>query len=340
MKREQKRKMETGNSQPLVSVILPFYNADFLKEAIESILNQTYSNFELMLVDNASTDDSSEVARSFENASNVRLLHEPRKGVVFAANLGILQAKGTLIARMDADDIAHPNRLKWQVDAFHRDPSLGLVSGLAEYVGPQQNEGFVHYVHWLNSIQTHDEIRINQFVEFPIANPTVMIRKKVCDEFGLYEEGDFPEDYEFFLRLQSQGVKMKKVNNTILKWRDTPSRLTRTDKRYAQDAFFRIKAKYLAKWLEKNNPHHPDIYIWGAGRLSRRRSEYLIERGIRAVKFIDVKEGDQIIHYSNVPDKQKAFIVSYVGNRGAREEIRHFLNNKDYLEGINYILAS
>ncbi|MEP0984928.1 glycosyltransferase [Ekhidna sp.] len=329
-----------ANPQPLVSVILPFHNAPFLKESVQSILNQSYSNFELILIDNASTDNSSAVAKSFEHISNVQLLREPKKGVVFASNTGMQSAKGSLIARMDADDIANPNRLKWQLEAFEIEPSLGLVSGLVEYMGPKENEGFRHYVNWLNDIQTEDEIRINQFVEFPIANPTIMIRKEVVEQFGMYEEGEFPEDYEFFLRLQSHGVKMKKVNKVILKWRDLETRLTRMDNRYAQDSFFRIKAKYLAQWLEKNNSFHPKVYLWGAGRLSRRRSEYVIEEGVQAVKFIDVKAGNHTIHYSDVPEKDEAFIVSYVGNRGARDEIRDFLNGRGYKEGINYIIAS
>ncbi|MEQ9007064.1 MAG: glycosyltransferase family A protein, partial [Ekhidna sp.] len=85
---------------PLVSVVLPFYNAPFLKEAIESILKQSYQNFELIIVNNASIDSSSEVARSYTNYDKVILINEAERGVVHAVNTGIRNAKGTYIARM------------------------------------------------------------------------------------------------------------------------------------------------------------------------------------------------------------------------------------------------
>lgn len=325
---------------PLVSVVLPFYNAPFLKESINSILHQSYQNFELIIVNNASNDSSLKVAKSYVHHDRVILIDEVKRGVVYAVNTGIKRAKGTFIARMDADDVADTNRLKNQIQSFLNDPSLGLVSGLVEYLGPTENEGFIHYVDWLNTIRTHEEIYKNQFVEFPLANPSIMFKRELFEQFGYYKEGNFPEDYEFFLRLQAYNVKMEKANNTVLIWRDSESRLTRTDKRYSQEEFFRVKAKYLAKWLEKYNPFHPEVYLWGAGRLSRRRSDFLLMEGVKIVNYIDVKEGKKVIHYQNLPDKECAFIVSYVGNRGAREDIRSFLIQKGYVEGVNFILAA
>ena len=325
---------------PLVSVVLPFYNAPFLKEAIESILHQSFQNFELVLVNNASTDASLEVAKSFALHDQVILIHEEQRGVAHAANAGIRASKGQFIARMDADDIAFPERLNQQVAMLEAEDGLGVASGLVEYLGSADNEGFIHYVNWLNTITEPDEITLNQFVEFPIANPTTMIRKSLFDSYGMFEDNEFPEDYTFFLRLQSHGVKMKKVDQPVLKWRDTENRLTRTDKRYSQDAFFSVKAVYLSKWLKNHNPFHPYVWVWGAGRVSRRRSDYLKKEGITIAGYIDVKEGEGIRHYDNLPDKEEAFVVSYVSNRGARDEIRSFLIEKGYEEGKHFILAS
>ncbi|MEO9484852.1 MAG: glycosyltransferase [Ekhidna sp.] len=346
-KKPQKKKVKKvvkkevmDDFQPLVSVVLPFYNAPHLQEAIESILDQTYANFELLLIDNGSFDHSAEVAQTYARHAKVRLLNEPEKGVVFAANKGIAQANGDLIARMDADDISNPERLERQVEMFRNKPALSVVSGLVEYLGSPQNEGFLTYVDWLNSVKTTTDIWFNQFVEFPLANPSLMIRKEVFTQYGGYQEGDFPEDYEFFLRLQCAGVEMDKVDEVVLSWRDIPSRLTRTDSRYSQDAFFKVKAKYLALWLSAHNAFHPDIFIWGAGRLSRRRSEYLLNEGVNVVKYIDLKESDRVLHYTSIPAPSEAFVVSYVGNRGVRSKIRNFLDQQGYKEGANYIMAS
>ncbi len=325
---------------PVVSVILPFYNAPYLKDAINSILNQTFQDFELILIDNCSTDTSVAIAKSFNEHPKVTLVEERKRGVVHAANAGISVGRGQFFARMDADDIAFEKRLEIQVEKLQQDHITDVVSGLIEYLGSNDNKGFIHYINWLNTIISSKEIYLNQFVEFPIANPTMMFRRELFERYGLYNDGDFPEDYELFLRLQSNGVYMEKVEEKVLQWRDSENRLTRTDAKYTQAAFFKIKSKYLAAWLSKNNPYHPRIYVWGAGRLSRRRSEHLIDHGIDIVKYIDLRGGKNVIHYGDLPKDQSCFVVSYVANRGARVEIRNFLETRDYIEGVHYIMAS
>jgi len=328
------------SDSPLVSVILPFYKSPNLRRAIESILAQTYPHFELLLINNNSPMDVLQVAEKYLKDSRVVIMHEPRQGVVFAMNRGISYAKGSFIVRMDSDDTSYADRLELQLAAFVDDPALEVVSGLVTYEGPEQHQGFRVYVDWLNTVRSPEEIRLNQFVEFPLVNPSLMVRKSVFETHGLFEDGDFPEDYELFLRLQQSGVKMAKVSTPVLKWMDSNERLTRTDPRYAVDAFFKIKARYLANWLEKNIPHHPHILVWGAGRLSRKRSSYLLQYGIEIEGYIDVKKQKGIIHYQDVANHLPSFIVSYVTNRGARDQIRTFLVSMGLEEGKQFILAS
>ncbi|GAB4247345.1 MAG: glycosyltransferase family A protein [Ekhidna sp.] len=330
-----------GNQTPVVSVILPFYNAPGLEQAIKSILNQTFWSFELILIDNASTDASSEVAKKYaDEYPHVRMITEPNKGVVFAANRGISEAKGEYVMRMDADDTSFPERMQLQVAYLEKHSEVAGVSGLVEYVGYNVNKGFRLYVDWLNSIDTPEKIYLNQFVEFPVANPTLMFRKAVFDEVGLFHDGAFPEDYEFFLRVMQHQLKISKVSVPVLRWFDSEHRLTRSDERYSQEAFFRVKAKYLATWLSNHNPFHPHVYLWAGGRVSRKRGSYLIDQGIRIRKYIDVVQRKDSIHFQDTPEPSVGFIVSYVANRGARDEIRTFLEQKGFVEGENFIIAS
>lgn len=323
-----------------VSVILPFYNAPFLKDAIESLINQQYDSYEIILVDNGSTDHSKKIAHSFKDHPKIILLNEPRKGVVHASLAGFKQSKGSFIARMDADDICHVDRLKDQVAFLQNRRDIDLVSSLVEYLGPKENRGFQEYVKWLNSVSSPSHIALNQFVEFPIANPSIMFRRSLIETYGFYRSGSFPEDYEWFLRLQEQGIQMAKVEKHLLQWRDSENRLTRTDDKYSQQAFFKIKSQYLARWLSAHNPMHPNIVVWGGGRVSRRRSEHLVDKGINITHYIDVKESANTRLYTNLPSKEEAFVVSYVRNRGAREEIREYLHEHGYQEGIHFIMAS
>jgi len=324
---------------PLVSVILPFFNAPKLNVAIESILSQTLDDFELVLINNNSTDGSELTTKKYLMDSRVKLFNQPDRGVVHAMNMGIEVSRGAFIARMDADDYSYPDRLRFQLQAF-KDKKIGVVSGIVEYEGDSENEGFIQYVAWLNSIMSDEEITLNQFIEFPLANPSLMFRRELFDTCGMYEDGNFPEDYEYFLRLKVNGVRMIKVEETVLKWFDSKTRLTRTDSRYSREAFFRIKAKYLSIWLKQNNPFYPRVLVWGAGRVSRRRSDFLTRYGVDITGYIDVKEGPNTLHYKSIPKPQDCFIVTYVANRGARNEIRRFLQSRDFIEGINFILAS
>jgi len=327
-------------------VILPFYNAEnTLQRAIQSILDQTYSDFELILIDNNSTERSNEIAKEVLVDPRVQLIHEPEQGVVQAANLGMKASSGNYIARMDADDWSYPSRFESQVALLEAEPEVGLVSGLVGYHGEHPKDGFLKYLDWVNEVTKPQEIHLNQFVEYPIVNPSIMFRRELIDKYGAYHEGDFPEDYEFFLRLQQGGVQMKKVKSDVLKWSDLPNRLTRTHPSYTDEAFERVKSKYLTDWLQANNPNFPNIWIWGAGKVARKNSKMLSDRGVRIKGFIEVDKKNQsgdlpVLHFEELPEKPDRFIVSYVAKWGARAEIKQFLLGRGWKEGVDFILAA
>lgn len=330
-----------------ISVILPFYNAEkTLDRAIRSIVNQDYSNFELILVDNNSDDKSRRIARKWNSEDpRIILLREQRQGVVFATNTGASNSKGKYISRMDADDEAFPGKLRLQKNFLDSNPAFGVVSGLVEYVPHDKSmDGFSQFVEWNNSIQSYKDIMLNRFIEFPLVNPTIMWRKELESKFGLYRNGDFPEDYEMILRWLEAGVKIEKLTVKVLKWYDSESRLTRTDKRYSETAFYQIKSHYLARWLKKKNPFHPYVSVWGASRISRRRASYLEKLGIRIQTYIDTKQNRQIdtdiIYYKNLPAAGNMFLLSYIRQYKNRDLIRKFLNDKGYREGVDFLMIS
>ncbi len=125
------------------------------------------------------------------------------------------------------------------------------------------------------------EIALRRFVESPVINPSAMWRKSVEDRLGGYEHGNFPEDYDMWLRWIDAGIKIGKIPETVLQWNDSTTRLTRTDERYSTLAFYKTKAKYLSKYLRKINPHYPMVYVWGASRIMRNRATFLSEHGLR-----------------------------------------------------------
>lgn len=175
-----KAKKHTKNRKPLVSVIMPVYNAgEFLVEAIESILRQTYQNFEFIIVDDASIDGSWEIIQKYKKLypkkiKTIRLKRNLNKGGDACANLGFKKARGEFIARMDADDIAHPQRLEKQVE-FMRQNNDVIVLGTQAFVVDREGEITGEKIEPI----THEEIKQNYFIYHPMIHPTVMIRRNL-----------------------------------------------------------------------------------------------------------------------------------------------------------------
>jgi len=335
------------SGKPKISVILPFYNAErTLERAIESILQQDFKDFELILIDNNSSDSSRELAEKWQDVdSRIKVIEESKQGVMFASNKGTEEANGEYISRMDADDWAYPDKLGKQAHFLDQNPEFGAVAALVEHISHSENtEGFSRYVEWSNSVQTYEEIYNRRFIESPIVNPSAMWRRSLGEKYGLYKAGDFPEDYEMWLRWLDHGVKIMKIPAPLLKWYDSDTRLTRTDKIYSDAAFYRIKSEYLAKWLQENNPYHPYVSIWGASRISRRRARLLEPYDVKFRYFIDTKKsrqiGKEIIFYEDLPPAGEMFILTYIRQMNNRGRIMEFLEGRGYIEGKDYLVVS
>ncbi|TFH26322.1 MAG: glycosyltransferase family 2 protein [Bacteroidia bacterium] len=339
------RSMHTASAK--VSVILPFYNAELtLERAIGSIDKQDLEDFECILVDNNSTDGSRRIAEQWvEKDSRFKLISEAQQGVMFASNRGAKEGRANYLARMDADDVALPERLRLQADFLDQNPDYGAVAGRVLHVGDTNTtEGFRRFVEWSNSLCSYEEIYFRRFIEAPIVNPTAMWRRSTMDQHGMYLAGDFPEDYEMWLRWLDQGVKMAKLKEIVLEWHDSEHRLTRLDPIYSDRSFYEVKSRYLAKWLAENNRFHPQVAVWGASRISRRRARIVEEHGIAISSYIDTKKGRQIerdvTYYEELPHAGDLFILTYIRQMDNREKIQTFLEERGYEEGIDYLLVS
>jgi glycosyltransferase involved in cell wall biosynthesis len=332
---------------PEVSVVLPYFNAEnTLAAAVKSMLNQTFPSFEILLVNNNSSDNSLTIAKSFaKKDSRIRLLNEKEQGVDHAMNCGMEKSHGRFIARMDADDISRPERLEKQVRFLEANPQTGLVGSSVNYIPHNSGTGgFKRFVKWVNSFHSSEEIELYRFMEIPVVNPTILFRREMFEKLGGCRQGDFPEDYEMQLRYLDAGVKMAKLPEPLLEWHDLPTRLTRTNERYTSEAFFRVKAEYFKKWSEQNNPFHPEIWVWGAGRKTRQRSRLLEKQGLKIQGFIDIVKGKTTekttLHFSEISPPGKMFIVPMVAKYGAQELIRKNLKERNYKEGEDFIFLA
>lgn len=330
---------------------MPVYDAaGTVAAALESVLAQTEPSWELVAVDDGSTDASAAIIDAYAHGDGrIRLLRAPHRGIVAALSLGLEHAHGALIARMDADDVCLPDRLARQRRRLEERPDLGLVACRVDFGGdPVARGGYARYVAWTNRLLSHDDIAAARFVESPLAHPSVTFRREVVERWGGYADGDFPEDYELWLRWLDAGVRMEKLAEPLLLWNDAPGRLSRHDPRYAEDAFYRVKARYLARWLARHNAHHPRVIVWGAGRVTRRRVRPLLAAGIEVAAWVDIDprkigrtlDGCPVLGVDALPPPGAAFVVPYVPSRGAREEIETRLRAAGYRAGVDYVVAA
>ena len=330
-------------STPAISVLMPVRDArTTLRAAVASVRSQTWRDWELVVVDDGSSDGSAELLEDWAGQDRrIRVSRSPARGIVAALQAGVERCRGAFIARMDADDVMHAERLERQVTMLREQPETGLVSSWVRFGGVQA--GYAAHVSWINSLVTPEAMSLRRFVEAPVAHPSVMFRREVIAQFGGYREGDFPEDYELWLRWLEAGVRFAKVPMELLVWNDLPGRLSRQEDRYSVAAFHRVKTEYLQRWLAMRAAGKA-IWLWGAGRVTRRRFAGL--PGLTG--YIDVdpakvgrhQEGRLVRSYEDLPDRKGSFIVAGVAARGVREQIAAYLTERCWVEGEDFVLAA
>jgi glycosyltransferase involved in cell wall biosynthesis len=329
---------------------MPVFNAvGTLSRAVGSVQNQTCQHWELIAIDDGSTDGSGDWLEARARTDpRLRVLRQPHRGLVAALTVGTAAARGDFVARMDADDESLPERFAAQTRYLEDHPPVGVVGSLVEQA-PESSTGagYAVYVEWLNSLVTTEEIGQARFIEAPFAHPSVMFRRRLLDQHDGYRAGDFPEDYELWLRWLEAGVSMAKVPRLLLRWHDSPGRLSRTDARYADRAFYQLKAGYLAQWLKRHLLPGQRLFVWGAGRVTRRRAEWL-EARVPIDAYIDIDPRKQGRRHGNarvmgpeaIPPTGEVFVVGYVANRGARTLQRQYLVERGYVEGRDFLFAA
>jgi glycosyltransferase involved in cell wall biosynthesis len=185
--------MATPGRSPLVTVLMPVYNGErYLREAVDSILAQTFADFELLIINDGSTDRSAAVIESYGDP-RIRLLHNRgNTGLIATLNRGLREAAGAYIARMDSDDIAEPRRLETQVRFMNAHPDVGLCGTWFRFMGTDDIVGHP---------AGHDAIRIKLLSDTAFAHPTVMLRRSALQGMGYDPQYAHAEDYELWTRL-------------------------------------------------------------------------------------------------------------------------------------------
>ncbi len=233
--------------RPLISVVLPVYNGKLhLEEAIESILAQSFTNFELILIDDGSTDTSQKILREFElRDRRVRVITQENKGLATTLNEAIKNSYGMFVARMDQDDIALPNRLERQLEWLEK-TGADICGSWVRFFGAGGRRVWKCY-------QTDQAIKIDMLFRSPLAHPAVLMRADVAKNFCYRPEFDKAEDYDLWVRFAQAGLKMTNIPEVLLLYRIHPSQTSALSSVTQRQLTAKIQREYWKSTMNQLN---------------------------------------------------------------------------------------
>ena len=244
---------------------MPVYNeAENIREAIQSILDQTYQNFELVVVDDGSTDNSVKVIKEFRD-SRIRLIElKKNHGVSYAANIAVEAARGSYILRMDADDISHPKRLEKQLDYAIRHKA-DVVGCKFEVFSDNDDipPGLIRYQNYSNSIINQEDIVSNFTVMPTVLQGTILVKKKVFKQFPLDIKYKTAEDYEQLGRVIKARKRVLKIAETLYKYRYIKRSLSNTHSKEGILNGIKIKLDFIYNYYKVAERGDKSFFIWG-----------------------------------------------------------------------------
>ncbi|MEW4563917.1 glycosyltransferase [Bremerella sp. JC770] len=232
-------------TQPSVSILLPIFNgAKHLQAAIESILRQTHADFELILIDDASTDSTLDVIQSFTDPRIVVLKQLRNHGMAAALNLGIDVAQGEFLARMDADDLALPQRLEKQIEFMQAHPEVGVCGTQMRHFGELRGV--------YRKPLAHDMIMAMMLIEPVMRHPTVMLRRCLLARFDFRYDAFFEvaQDYDLWTRM-IQKTRFANLPEVLLQYRCEGQNNSFVKHTLRDQATYRIRKRFVESILER-----------------------------------------------------------------------------------------
>ncbi|WP_290696212.1 glycosyltransferase family 2 protein [Lacinutrix sp.] len=251
--------------QPLISILIPFKNTQkFLSECLDSLITQTYTNWELLIIDDNSTDKSYNLVEEYANSDKrIKLFKNEGSGIIDALKLAFSKSKGDYITRMDSDDIMPTIKLETLLNNLKQHGKNYVATGLVSYFSAEGiSDGYRKYEDWLNSLTTKGTNYSEIYKECVIPSPCWMISRENLVAIDAFNPVRYPEDYDLTFRFYQANYKVIACDKVLHQWRDYGTRASRTDANYAENSFIDIKLHYFLK-LDYNSSQ--PLVIWGAG---------------------------------------------------------------------------
>ena len=273
--------MSSQSSRPQISIVMPVYNAgSYLAECLQSIIDQDHERWQLVAVDDQSTDDSRAILKQFAASDHrITVLHGTRKGIIPSLQLAYSHTTGDYITRMDADDIMERHKLS-SLLAVLENSDADVAVGKVQYfsTGKELADGYTRYATWLNSLIDANNHFDHVYKECVVPSPCWLMSRSTLDEIGAFQSDRYPEDYDLVFRMYAADLVVRGVENVLHLWRDHDSRASRCDENYTDQAFLPLKLHYFTL-LEPVSDY--DVLLWGAGSAGKAVAKLLNQRGLK-----------------------------------------------------------
>lgn len=315
---------------PLVSIIMAVKDtAPYLPACLDSILNQTYQNWELIAVNDHSSDRTPEILAGYaEKDARVRVFHSKRHKLIPTLKEGYQQVRGSLINRMDSDDKMPFDKLEALVKEWSKYGKGTVIAGGTEHFVDEGEvgDGFRRYEKWLNQVAKNSTHYQEIYQECVIPSHSWMLHKEDLDLVGAFNPEVYPEDYDLCFRFYRNGLKVVGIDKVLHFWRDRSNRISRTWEEYKDNRYFHLKLPYFYE-LDRD-PSRP-LVLWGAGRNGKDLAKLILEReqGIHWVCDNERKIGKDVYgvkmqHFDRIPKLENPQIITVVASPSDKVEIR------------------
>ncbi|MCK0159481.1 glycosyltransferase [Allomuricauda sp. F6463D] len=318
---------------PKVSIIIPFKNtAHFLPECLDSIIDQTYTAWEVLAVNDHSTDKSFELLSTYSNKDNrIKVFNNKGSGIIPALQTGYSHSGGSFVTRMDSDDIMKPERLEVMINTLIENGTGHISVGQVQYFSNRGiSNGYERYEQWLNRLTSRGNNFDEIYKECVIPSPCWMAYREDFEKSGGFQPNRYPEDYDLTFRFYEQGLKIIPCDQILHLWRDYDTRTSRTHEHYAQNYFLDIKLHYFLKLNYKTSR---PLVIWGAGFKGKKIAKGLINKGLEFIWLCDNPKkigksiyGVELVHFEALQDLDNPQSIITVANEAAQKEIRVYFS--------------
>lgn len=327
----------------LVSIITPFKNTEaYLAACLDSIINQTYLNWELLIVDDHSTDYSNSIVASYaKKDKRITLLKNSGNGIIDALKTAFKASSGSYVTRMDSDDIMPDYKLEYMVNDLNSFGKGHVALGLVKYFSAIGiSDGYARYEIWINNLTKTGSNYSEIYKECVIPSPCWMVHREDFINCEGFEANRYPEDYDLTFRFRKYGLNCIPSGKVLHYWRDYMTRTSRTHEHYAQNYFLDIKLHYF---LELDYDYNKPLVVWGAGYKGKTIAKTLISKNIVFYWICDNPKkigksiyGQELLPFAHLEQLTNPQSIVTVANEDSQKDIKNYFKKHNMISMSDY----